>query len=221
MFGFRPTPVRCTSTCASYKEGAIVIHSHASRILIERNRIWDSGMAARIITKPGSLRPIVFRRNLVFDVATGSGLSTDTHGSGAGIVISNVPDAEIYHNTFNNLRGKAIGVGDEGSVSRADVINNIVQKAGTGFSRGSVSSLTIRKNLFWETIRGVPAGSIVADPMFVDDPRNNDFYTKPGSPARDLALHEPRFVDAANLNICNAGPDIGFLESCTSGPASE
>ena len=96
-------------------------------------------MAARIVPQPGTLSPIVFCRNLVFVVATGTGLSTDIDGSGAGIVISNVRDAEIYHNTFYNLRGKAIGVADEGPVSRADVINNIVQKAGTGFSLGSVS----------------------------------------------------------------------------------
>ena len=121
------------------------------------------------------------RRNLVFDMATGTDLCTDTVGSGNGMRISHTPDAEIYHNTFYNLRGTAITLGDNGgSVTRADVINNIVQKAGTGFSRGSVSTLTVQKNVFRET-QGIPSGSIVADPMFVDDPRNNDFYTKPGS----------------------------------------
>jgi hypothetical protein len=101
--------------------------------------VWDSEMTARIVPQPGTLSPIVFRQNLVFDIATGTGLSTDTDGSRARIVISNIPDAEIYHNTFYNLRGKAIGVADEGPVVRADVINNIVQKAGNGFSMGSVS----------------------------------------------------------------------------------
>jgi hypothetical protein len=94
-------------------------------------------MTARIVPQPGTLSPIVFRQNLVFDI--GTGLSTDTDGSRARLVISNIPDAEIYHNTFYNLRGKAIGVADEGPVVRADRINNIVQKAGNGFSMGSVS----------------------------------------------------------------------------------
>jgi hypothetical protein len=215
MFGYRPSPVPCPGNCSPNGD-ALVIHENASRVLIERNRIWNSSRGASIGASNGTLGPIVFRRNLLFDLATGTGLSTSTVGSGNGVRISYTPDAEIYHNTFYNLRGTAIAVGDNGgSVTRADVINNIVQKAGMGFSKGSVSSLTVQKNLFWETPQGVPTGSIVNDPMFVADPRNYDFYTKPGSPARDVALHEPRFVDAANYEYCHAGPDIGFLESCT------
>jgi hypothetical protein len=57
-------------------------------------------MTARIVPQPGTLSPIVFRQNLVFDIATGTGLSTDTDGSRARMVISSIPDAEIYHNTF-------------------------------------------------------------------------------------------------------------------------
>jgi hypothetical protein len=150
-------------------------------------------------------------------MATGTGLSTDTVGSGDGVRISHTPDAEIYQNTFYNLRGKAITVGDSAAVGRADVINNIVQRAGTGFSKGNVTTLTVGKNLFYEA-QGAPAGSIVADPMFVDDPRNNDFYTKPGSPARDVAMREPLSVDPRNPNYCGDGPDIGFLETCDPPP---
>ena len=43
------------------------------------------------------------RRNLVFDLATGTDLSTDTVGSGNGMRISHTPDAEIYHNTFYSV----------------------------------------------------------------------------------------------------------------------
>jgi hypothetical protein len=218
MFSYRPSPIPCPGNCAP--DGvAIVVHENAAGILIERNRVWDSGRGASIGAGNGTLGAVAVRRNLFFDLATGTGLSTDQVGPGSGVRISYTPDAEIYHNTFYNLRGTAIAVGDNGgSVTRADVINNIVQKAGTGLSNGSVSSLTVQKNLFWETPQGVPSGSIVADPMFVDDPRNNDFYTKPGSPARDVALREPLSVDAANSTYCHAGPDIGFLESCTSAP---
>lgn len=218
MYGYRPSPVPCPGNCAP--DGvAIVVHENAAGILIERNRVWNSGRAASIGAGNGRLGAIVFRRNLVFDMATGSGLSTDQIGPGSGVRISFTPDAEIYHNTFYNLRGTAIALGDNsGSVERADVINNIVQQAGFGLSRGSVSSLTVQKNLFWDTPQGVPPGSIVADPMFVDDPRNNDFYTKPGSLARNVALLEPLSVDAANSTYCHTGPDVGFLESCSSGP---
>jgi len=73
---------------------------------------------------------------------------------------------------------------------------------------------SFQKNVFWNT-EGVPAGSIIAYPRFVEDPRNNDFYTKPGSPARDAALREPLLVDPRNSTYCHLGPDIGFLESCT------
>jgi hypothetical protein len=213
MFGFRPSPVPPPNS--SPHGDALVVHENAGRVLIEGNRIWNSSRGASIGAGNGTLGPIVFRRNLLFDMATGTGLSTDTVGSGNGVRISNTSEVEYYQNVSYNLRGKAIVVGDEGSVSRADVINNIVQKAATGFSRGSVSSLTIQKNLFWETPQGVPSGSLVADPRFVDDPRNNDFYTKPGSPARDVALREPLPVDPRNSTYCHAGPDIGFLESCT------
>jgi acid phosphatase type 7 len=216
MFGFRPSPIPCPGNCSPHGD-AVVIHENASRILMEGNRIWNGGRGVSIGGSNGTLGPIVFRRNLIFDMATGTGLSTDTVGSGNGIRISFAPDAEIYQNTFYNLRGTAIAVGDAGgSVARADVINNIVQKAGTGFIKGSVSSFTVQKNLFWETPQGVPPESIVADPMFVDDPRNNDYHTKPGSPARDVALHEPLAVDGANSTYCHEGPDIGFLESCAS-----
>jgi acid phosphatase type 7 len=217
LYGFRPyTPTNSTNN--SPHGDAIVVHENAAGILLEQNRIWNSGRGASIGASNGTLGPVVFRRNLVFDLATGTGLSTDTAGSGNGVRVPYTPDAEIYHNTFDNLRGTAIAVGDnDGSVDRADVINNIVQKAGAGLSRGRVSSLTVQKNLFWDTSQLVPPDSMVADPMFVDDPRNNDYFTKPGSPARDVALHEPLAVDAANSTYCHAGPDIGFLESCTSG----
>ena len=214
LFGFRPSPVPAPNS--SPHGDAIVIHENASRVLIEGNRIWNSGRAASIGASNGTLGPIVFRRNLLFDMATG----TDTAGLlGDGVRISHTSDAEIYHNTFYNLRGKAITVGDSASVGRADVINNIVQRAGTGFSKGTVTTLTVGKNLFYET-QGIPEGSTVADPMFIEDPRNDDFYTKPGSPARDVAMREPLSVDPSNPGHCGDGPDIGFLESCTSAPTT-
>ena len=48
---------------------------------------------------------------------------------------------------------------------------------------------------------------MTVDPMFVAEPRYNDFYTRAGSPARDVALTKVPVV-------CGSGSDIGFLESC-------
>jgi hypothetical protein len=128
---------------------------------------------------------------------------------------------EAYHNTFHKVPAYAIRLGDDGRVDQAVLINNIVAEAGSAVQihTPNVPNLTSDRNLFWNA--PLPSGwqhdrsSIFKDPMFVDDPKANDYFTKPGSPARDVALHEPRYVDAANSTYCHAGPDIGFLESCT------
>lgn len=106
-------------------------------------------------------------------------------------------------------------------MDHAVLINNIISEAGSAINiyASNVPDLTSNRNLFWNApLPGdwqYDGTSVFADPMFVDDPRNNDYYTKPGSPARDISLPEPRFVDAANYNYCGTGPDIGFLESCS------
>jgi hypothetical protein len=51
--------------------------------------------------------------------------------------------------------------------------------------------------------------SLIGNPLFVDEPRYNDFFTQQGSPARDRAAQTPE-----QTTICGNGPDIGFLESC-------
>jgi hypothetical protein len=51
--------------------------------------------------------------------------------------------------------------------------------------------------------------SFIDNPMFVNLPRYNDFYTQQGSKARDNAAQTPEQVA-----VCGNGPDIGFLESC-------
>lgn len=55
-----------------------------------------------------------------------------------------------------------------------------------------------------------PLGSHGSNPQFIDNPRLNDYFTRPGSLARDGALAN---VPAAP--VCGARPDIGFLESCS------
>jgi hypothetical protein len=210
MFGFRPAGTAPGGA-------ALVAHMNADRVLVEKNRFWDNGIAASLGSQQNCcLGSVVFRRNLIFESTTQSG------GTGGGIRVGPARAIEIYHVTFDNVPAYAIRLGDDGRVDRAVVINNIVRNAGQALQvyAPNVPNLTSDRNLFWNA--PLPTGwrydqtSVFKDPMFVDDPKNNDYYTKAGSPARDVALHEPRFVDAANFNYCDAGPDIGFLESCTS-----
>jgi hypothetical protein len=51
--------------------------------------------------------------------------------------------------------------------------------------------------------------SYIDNPMFINSPRYNDFYTQQGSRARDNAVQSPE-----QATFCGNGPDIGFLESC-------
>jgi hypothetical protein len=146
-----------------------------------------------------------------------------SNGKGAGIRVGPARRFEAYHNTFYNIPNQAVRLGDDGHVGQATVINNIIAHAGTAIeaSVATVPVLTSDRNLFWNAPlpsawKYDPSSVIGSDPMFVDNPRSNDFFTKTGSPARDRALPEPRMVDLANQTYCGAGPDIGFLESCLS-----
>jgi hypothetical protein len=51
--------------------------------------------------------------------------------------------------------------------------------------------------------------SLIDNPLFVNEPRYNDFFTQQGSRARDRAAQTPE-----QAPICGNSPDIGFLESC-------
>lgn len=69
--------------------------------------------------------------------------------------------------------------------------------------------LTAQSLSQWQTSRDMALGTGAwADPMFVADPTDNDYYTIAGSPARDHALNN------YGASYCGAGLDIGFLESC-------
>jgi hypothetical protein len=59
----------------------------------------------------------------------------------------------------------------------------------------------------WRQLTAQDGTSLEADPLILNDPRANDYYTQPGSPARDIAI-------PTGSSYCGAGPDVGFLESC-------
>jgi hypothetical protein len=195
---------------------ALVAHYKADKILVERCRFWDSGMAASLGSEINTgLGSVVFRRCLIFNMVTASG------GIGSGIRVGPARVAEVYFNTFYALPSDAaptrsnfaISMGYEGLVGRAVIVNNIVAHTGTGVRLNTLRpeytpDLSIARNLFYNVQAGVPAGSLVTNPQFVNDPVNNDFYTLAGSPARDVAM----FAPTAQPYHGN-GPDIGFLES--------
>jgi len=214
MFGFRPAGTAPGGA-------ALVAHMNADRVLVENNRFWDNGLAASLGSAINCcLGSVVFRRNLVFESTIDSG------GSGHGVRVGPASRFEAYHNTFHKIPNEAMRLGDDGVVNRAVLINNIVAEAGTAIhiypqnvSTCMSCNFTSDRNLFWKAplLSGWnnDQTSVFKDPKFVANPSKNDYYTEPGSPARDVALHDPMFVDPAHAGYCHMGPDIGFLESCT------
>ncbi len=228
FYGYRPA--------SSAPQGAaIVIHNSARRILVEGNRMWNNGRALSlggVQIWPEPVTDVIIRRNLVFDNTTASG------GSGDGLRVGTSRRVRIHHNTlaFLPVNGILVGDGDNGPAENTEVYNNIIYSVpraldlklyGTvGFKSdrnlayhpGAAVSFRVNgsaKTLSgWLSATGQDASSRVADPLFVADPRANDFYTQPGSPARDAAL--PLSIPAPVLqgSVCGAGSDLGLLESC-------
>lgn len=236
MFGYRPArPQNADGTVSSRapQGDAVVIHQAnstraADRVLVELNRFWDDSRAVNVSDRVGRA---VVRRNLVFAA------SVAACGMGAGIDVRG-RDVEVYHNTLDGLRPPATtppscGTGWStsqrsalrlGSASTARLVlwNNAVSDAAYPYS-ASVA-VDPSRNLFPAGASGLPAGSVVGDPLWVTDPRNNDYFTRSGSPARDAAapvaagVADPRtYCDdpSATEPDTTVEPDIGFLESCT------
>jgi hypothetical protein len=177
---------------------------------------------------------IVFRRNLLFDIKQFTVTRTDgstVTSPGHGVRTAQARVIEIYHNTLFNIAGYGIGLGDSGRLDRSTLVNNLVVDARIAVERvtNNTPGIISDWNLFWnsppaavrlrtngtsQTLQewrqssALDPNSVEKDPMLVADPRMNDFFTRPGSPARDVAHR----VD--QLPFCGTGPDIGFLESC-------
>jgi hypothetical protein len=108
----------------------LIVHFGADEVLIEYNRFWENGLAASIGAGSPRVGSVVFRRNLIFCGLTHSVEDDVTKESGHGIRISPVGAAEIYHNTFYDIRKNAIRLGTSGKIDRAVIINNIIAHAG-------------------------------------------------------------------------------------------
>jgi hypothetical protein len=215
------------------RESAIVIHFYARGVLVENTRIWRSceGIGIGRPDYP-PVQNVVIRRNLFFDMLPPGGRC-----GGNGVRVTNVQNLEMYHNTFDRIPATAISLtADNGGPYYGDnhqVWNNIVRDAGVWMSlyrpRGGTSRYAGARNVFWNSdgsvdhlrldfssttlagwrsATGQDLDSMTADPWFVADPVNNDYFLQPGSPARDDALPN------TGATFCGSGPDIGFRESC-------
>ncbi|WP_224240541.1 right-handed parallel beta-helix repeat-containing protein [Hyalangium gracile] len=229
FYGYRPT-----STAP--QGDAMVVHCSARRILVEGNRMWNNGRGialggTQIWREP--VTDVIIRRNLVFDSTTSGG------GKGEGLNVGTSRRVRVHHNTFAFIPMGAIRVADSsnGPPESTELYNNIlyatpraldVALATTvGFkSDGNVAYQAGSDSVFrvdgrsttlsaWRSATRQDGSSRMADPLFVSEPRANDFYTLPGSPARDMAL--PLLIPAPPLltGPCGTGLDAGFLESCT------
>jgi hypothetical protein len=210
---------------------AMVVHYSARRILIEGNRVWDSGrglsLGGNLIWKE-PVTDVIVRRNLVFNG------TADKGGSGDGLRVGTSRRVRLYHNTLASLPvgGLKLGDGDHGPARGLRVMGNIIYDTPRAFDvrwSGLEAFVSDRNLAFrpggatvfrvegkdlsladWRRCSGQDALSRVADPRFVEDPLNWDYFTRAGSPARNAG--DPRLP--GNKEFCGTGPDLGFLESC-------
>jgi len=231
LYGFRPTDRSADLPGNHSGGGAIVIHYFARGVEVKNTRIWNScrGIGIGRDDKNG-VKDVVVQRTLIFGLVSG----TDCPGNGVNLVLAQRVD--MFQNTFASIPGTAVRLASDNggafSSSDVDVFNNIVEAAGSGdwldLYRPRLSGFESDRNLFWSadgstshmrldfnrvslaswrSATGQDASSRHGDPLFVDDPTMNDYYTRFGSPARDAALN------IVGASYCGAGPDIGFRES--------
>jgi hypothetical protein len=218
---------------------AIVIQCDADKVIVEKNRIRDCGRAASVgATGIGAgthgVGKVIFRFNRIYDMKLQPGVGLNT--SGSGIRCSPARQIEIYHNTFHALQyqqnittGVAIRLGDDGTVTRAVVLNNIVSVAGIALTVNDVGRLGSRSNIYhaasgtygqpiaidnqgrslasWQ-LSGNECNSVDTDPQFVA-PATHNYRTQPASPARDTAVP----ISGSTQVVYGAGPDIGAVET--------
>ncbi|ADO67831.1 lipoprotein [Stigmatella aurantiaca DW4/3-1] len=228
FYGYRPT-----STAP--QGAAIVMHYSARRILMEGNRLWNNGRGLSlggnmILREP--VTDVIIRRNLVFDGSTASG------GSGDGLRVGTSRRVRMHHNTlaFLPVGGIKVGDGSDGPAESMEIYNNVVYATPRALdvALSGTTGLKSDRNLVyqsgnttlfrlngkdttlasWRSSSGLDATSNVMDPLFVADPRTNDFFTVTGSPARNVAM--PLSIPAPVLggSVCEGAADLGFLESC-------
>ncbi len=212
---------------------ALIVHMSARNVLIEQNWIWDNGRAlslggVRVLDRP--VTDVAIRNNVVHSHTTAS------NGTGDGFRIGTSLRVELSNNTIVGMPNAGIKAGDgsHGPAEDLRIFNNVIVDSGQVLSlaTGGVSGLSSDHNLAWNggaapryrvdgadvdlatwrSHTGQDAATVEADPLFVDDPVNAGFYTRPGSPARDAGV-------ATGGPACEGGIDLGAFETCP--PATE
>jgi hypothetical protein len=237
FFGY--APARPYAANRAPQGDAVVVHYAspdginyypAKRVLLEQNRLWDN---SRSINVADRVDKSVIRRNLIFRA------SANNCGIGAGIYARG-NQVEIYQNTldvtvapptipgtgcttWSNSEKVGVRLAAPGAADKAVLWNNIIVRD-TAHLTISTPNVDAHNNLFNVTPSTLPADSFIGDPLFVDDPVSNDFYTKQGSKARDNARTLPAGVGDTTVYCDDKSvgepdlviePDIGFLESCS------
>lgn len=236
MYGYRPA--RPFGSSRAPQGDAVVVHGANSgrgsaRVLVERNRLWDNSRA--ISVSPNAISTVI-RRNLIFN----ANADTSMCSMAAGMSLAG-QRVEAYHNTLDNLpapatlpkdcyhyqdlgtQNQALRLGSD-SVSNVALWNNIVSHATKPYAAAAGPlTLDANRNLFQQSFSNMPPNSLVGDPLYIDQPAVNDYYTRQGSPARDKAQAVAATVSDP-ATYCDdptpgegdliAQPDIGFVESC-------
>jgi hypothetical protein len=136
-------------------------------------------------------------------------------GAYTGNTVNASTNVHVWNNIFRNVHAYAIRWNPAYGPGFASSHNIFYRPAG-----GAVFSINDAPKTFaqWKAPVGNGGsgqdthGSREQDPRIVADPRVNDYFTRPGSPARNTALDnsgQPRPCAGAE-----APPDIGFKESC-------
>jgi hypothetical protein len=229
LYGFRPTDHSADVPGNHSGGGAIVLHYFARYVEIRNTRIWDSCRGISIGRQDlNGVHDVSISRTLIF------GLVSGTDCPGLGINLTLAQHVDLFHNTFTGIPDTAVRVASENggsfSSSDIDVFDNVIEAGGYWLDlyRARVSGFESDRNLVWSAdgsashmkldfdrtslpawrnATGQDTTTVLGDPLWVADPMNNDYFTRPGSPARDAAL------DIVGASHCGAGPDIGFRES--------
>ncbi len=235
--GFRPTTGEGGNNSAG---GAVVFHVTANRVLMEDSAVFDACNALGTGNNSGdTVGNIVIRRNRFHDMRTSDGCAS---GAGHALGFEKLSHADIYHNTFANIPGRVLRMGQTWPVSDVDFWNNIVA---TSSSNGrwmsvlsaNVSGFDAAANLYWNSGGATSQFSCDGTTMDLAAWRTSSCDEVTDFEAGSLAAVNPGFVDAADddyqlqatspaidealdntsSTVCGAAPDIGAFERCQGG----
>ncbi len=96
---------------------ALIVHYSGRSVLIEGNRISDSGVGIEIGNEfMGPVQDVIVRRNVIYNINQFEFVWSETdrrYNCGDGIKIHRVSGADIYHNTLDRIAHSGIRVGSD------------------------------------------------------------------------------------------------------------